>query len=389
MGNPFEGFFDSGDVLERVGIDITAQARRGDLEPVRCRDAEIARVVDILLRQGKNNAALVGRAGVGKTAIAEGLAQRIAAGDVPPALKDARILGLDHVSMLAGTSFRGQYEDRIRRLIQALQADRNLILFVDELHNLIGQGTAMGAAMDAANMLKPALVRGDIRVIGATTGEEYAKWIKTDPALERRFQPVTIEELDAIQTWEVLVARRPRLERHHAVAISDDALKAAIVLTDRFVTDRARPDKAIDVLDEACAHAQAMARVSPELDTLIRDRKKIEALIRRGLTEEEGPTPPDEPMPDLATVLQRFGEEIEELLGGGRRATAAEGGDTAPPPSPAPPPDRPPPASLEQQRDELDRKLRAELERQGLVVTGKEVARVVGMSAGKGIEWAG
>jgi ATP-dependent Clp protease ATP-binding subunit ClpA len=389
VGNPFEGFFDSGDVLERVGIDITAQARRGDLEPVRCRDAEIARVVDILLRQGKNNAALVGRAGVGKTAIAEGLAQRIAAGDVPPALKDARILGLDHVSMLAGTSFRGQYEDRIRRLIQALQADRNLILFVDELHNLIGQGTAMGAAMDAANMLKPALVRGDIRVIGATTGEEYAKWIKTDPALERRFQPVTIEELDAIQTWEVLVARRPRLERHHAVAISDDALKAAIVLTDRFVTDRARPDKAIDVLDEACAHAQAMARVSPELDTLIRDRKKIEALIRRGLTEEEGPTPPDEPMPDLATVLQRFGEEIEELLGGGRRATAAEGGDTAPPPSPAPPPDRPPPASLEQQRDELDRKLRAELERQGLVVTGKEVARVVGMSAGKGIEWAG
>jgi len=387
VGNPFEGFFDSGDVLERVGIDITAQARRGDLEPVRCRDAEIARVVDILLRQGKNNAALVGRAGVGKTAIAEGLAQRIAAGDVPPALKDARILGLDHVSMLAGTSFRGQYEDRIRRLIQALQADRNLILFVDELHNLIGQGTAMGAAMDAANMLKPALVRGDIRVIGATTGEEYARWIKTDPALERRFQPVTIEELDAIQTWEVLVARRPRLERHHAVAISDDALKAAIVLTDRFVTDRARPDKAIDVLDEACAHAQAMARVSPELDTLIRDRKKIEALIRRGLTEEEGPTPPDEPMPDLATVLQRFGEEIEELLGGRRRTKADEGEAEPAPPSPAV--DRPRPPSLEDQRIDLDRRLRAELERQGLVVTGKEVARVVGMSAGKGIEWAG
>ena len=125
MGNPFEGLFDSGNVLERVGIDITAQARRGDLEPVRCRDAEVARVIDILLRQGKNNAALVGRAGVGKTAIVEGLAQRIAAGNVPPALKDARILGLDHVSMLAGTSFRGQYEDRIRRLIQALQADRN------------------------------------------------------------------------------------------------------------------------------------------------------------------------------------------------------------------------------------------------------------------------
>src|SRR5213079_472044 len=378
--------FDSGDVLERVGIEITAQARRGDLEPVRCRDAEIARVVDILLRQGKNNAALVGKAGVGKTAIVEGLAQRIASGEVPPALKDARILGLDHVSMLAGTSFRGQYEDRIRRLVQALQADRNLILFVDELHNLIGQGTAMGAAMDAANMLKPALVRGDIRVIGATTGEEYAKWIKTDPALERRFQPVLIEELDAVQTWEVLVARRPRLERHHAVAVTDDALKAAIVLTDRFVPDRARPDKAIDVLDEACAHAQATARVTPELDTLIRDRKKVEAAIRRGLTEEEGPAP-EEPMPDLATVLQRFGEEIEDLLGGRRRPKADEGGERTAPPAPAP--DRPPAPALEDQRSDLDRKLRQELERQGLVVTGKDIARVVGLAAGKGIEWAG
>src|SRR6266498_3933351 len=321
MGDPFEGLFASGSVLERVSVDLTVQARRGDLEPVPCRDAEIARVVDILLRHSKNNPALIGKAGVGKTAIVEGLAQRVGAGDVPPALKDARVVQLDHVALLAGTAFRGQYEERIRRLVRALAADADLILFVDELHNLIGQGTAVGAAMDAANMLKPALVRGDIRVIGATTGEEYTKWVRGDPALERRFQPVTVEELDAVQTWEVLVARRPRLERHHAVAISDDALKAAIVLTDRFVTDRARPDKAIDVLDEACAHAQATARVSPELDKLIRDRKKVEALIRRGLTEEqeEGGGAPDEPMPDLATVLQRFGEEIEELLGGQRR----------------------------------------------------------------------
>ena len=385
MGNPFEGLFDSGDVLERVGIDLTAQARRGDLEPVRCRDNEISRVVDILLRQGKNNAALVGKAGVGKTAVVEGLAQRIATGNVPPALKDARILGLDHVSMLAGTSFRGQYEDRIRRLVQALQADRNLILFVDELHNLIGQGTAMGAAMDAANMLKPALVRGDIRVIGATTGDEYARWIKTDPALERRFQPVTIEELDAIQTWEVLVARRPRLERHHAVAIGDDALKAAIVLTDRFVPDRARPDKAIDVLDEACAHAQSAAKVSPELDIIIRDRKKVEAAMRRGATDETAT--PEEPMPDLATVLQRFGEEIEELLGGRPVSRTAE-------PAAATPADGPSGSqavrpSLEEQRDELDRKLRQELERQGIVVRGQDIARVVGVAVGKGIEWTG
>src|SRR5947199_18598 len=241
MGDPFEGLFDSGTVLERVGVDLTAQARRGDLEPVRCRDAEIARVVDILLRHNKNNPALIGKAGVGKTAIVEGLAQRIAASDVPPALKDTRVVALDHVALLAGTAFRGQYEERIRRLVRELAADPDMILFVDELHNLIGQGTALGAAMDAANMLKPALVRGDIRVIGATTGGEYDKWIRGDPALERRFQPVLVEELDAIQTWEVLVARRPRLERHHAVAITDDALKAAIVLTDRFVPERARP----------------------------------------------------------------------------------------------------------------------------------------------------
>jgi ATP-dependent Clp protease ATP-binding subunit ClpA len=384
MGNPFDGLFESGDVLERVGIDLTAQARRGDLEPVRCREAEIARVIDILLRQGKNNAALVGKAGVGKTAVVEGLAQRIARGDVPPALKDARVLGLDHVSMLAGTSFRGQYEERLRRLVQALQADRNLILFVDELHNLIGQGTAMGAAMDAANMLKPALVRGDIRVIGATTGEEYAKWIRSDPALERRFQPVTIEELDAIQTWEVLVARRPRLEHHHAVAISDDALKAAIVLTDRFVPERARPDKAIDVLDEACAHAQATSKVSPELDRLIRDRKKVDTAMRRGGNDEERPA--EEPMPDLATVLQRFGEEIEELLGGRPRQTEAK----APAAEGDRPSDRPAvQPSLEEQRTDLDRRLREELERQGIVVTGREVARVVGLAVGKGIEWAG
>src|SRR5574341_2332386 len=171
MGDPFAGLFESGVVLDRVGVDLTAQARRGDLEPVRCRDPEIARVVDILLRQSKNNPGLVGKAGVGKTAIVEGLAQRIAAGDVPPALKDARIFRLDHVALLAGTAFRGQYEERLRRLIEALTADPDLILFVDELHNLVGQGTAMGAAMDAGNMLKPALVRGDLRLVGATTGE--------------------------------------------------------------------------------------------------------------------------------------------------------------------------------------------------------------------------
>jgi len=385
VSDPLAGLFETGDVLDRVGIDLTAQARRGDLEPVRCRDAEIARVVDILLRAGKNNPALVGKAGVGKTAIVEGLAQRIATGDVPPALKDAKVIALDHVALLAGTSFRGQYEERIRKLVESLAADPDLILFVDELHNLIGQGTAMGAAMDAANMLKPALVRGDIRVVGATTGEEYDRWIRHDPALERRFQPLTIEELDAIQTWEVLVARRSRLERHHAVAITDDALKAAIVLTDRFVPDRARPDKAIDVLDEACAHAQATARVSPELDRLIRERRKVDALIRRGHGAERTAA---EPMADLATVFERIGREIEDLLGGEpREAAQGESEKTADAPPAAGPPRSTP--TLADRRAELDRLLRAELESQGVTVTGNDIARVVSAAVGKGIEWAG
>jgi ATP-dependent Clp protease ATP-binding subunit ClpA len=367
-------------------MDLTAMARRGDLEPVRCRDPEIARVVDILLRASKNNPALVGKAGVGKTAIVEGLAQRIATGDVPPALKDARVVALDHVALLAGTAFRGQYEERVRRLVEALAADPDLILFVDELHNLIGQGTAVGAAMDAANMLKPALVRGDIRVVGATTSEEYERWIRHDPALERRFQPLTVLELDAIQTWEVLVARRPRLERHHAVAITDDALKAAIVLTDQFVPERARPDKAIDVLDEACAHAQATARVSPELDRLIRERRKVDALLRRGAKGAAA----EEPLPDLATVFERIGHELENLLGGGGRETEGAGeGTAAGTGASGAPAASAPAASPQDQRDELDRLLRAELERQGIVVGGRDVARVVSAAVGKGIEWAG
>jgi len=381
MGDPFEGLFGSEPVLDRVGVDLTALARRGDLEPVRCRDAEIARVVDILLRQGKNNPALVGRAGVGKTAIVEGLTQRIVKGDVPPALKDTKIIQLDHVSLLAGTTFRGQYEERIRQLIKSLAEDPDLILFIDELHNLIGQGTALGVAMDAGNMLKPALMKGDIRVIGATTGAEYDKWIRTDPALERRFQPVTVEELDDAQTMEVLLARRPRLEHHHAVAVSDDALKASIVLTDRFVPDRARPDKAIDALDEACAHAQATARVSPELDKLIRERRKLDGRLRRGAEEDEAPAERSDDL-EIGPVLERLGAELERLFGGR---------DAAPTTAPAAPPTAAParPMTNAERRAELDRRLREELERQGIVVTGKDIARAVGSAVGKEIQWAG
>ena len=375
MGDPF-GLFRDDDVLGRVTLDLTLQARRGELEPVRCRDAEIARVVDILLRQGKNNPALVGRAGVGKTAIVEGLAQRIAAGDVPPALKDAQVLALDHVSLLADTAYRGQYEERLRRVVSALAANPDAVLFVDELHNLMGQGTAVGVAMDAANMLKPALVRGDIRVIGATTGGEYDRWVRGDPALERRFHPVPVEELDVAQTREVLLARRPRLERHHAVAIADDALQAAIVLTDRFIPDRARPDKAIDALDEACAHAQATARVSPELERLIRERRRVEKAIRRGSADDPAGETASDLAADIVPMLERIGAELDRMLSG-RDA-------------PRPPVDAARPApSLGERRAELDRLLRAELESQGLIVAGPEVARVVGAMVGKDIEWAG
>src|SRR5687768_7291144 len=263
-----------GGELARFTRDLTAEARAGRLEPVRCRTEEIARVIDILLRHGKNNPALVGPSGVGKTAIAEGFAQRIARGDVPIVLRDVRILSLDHVALLAGTTYRGQYEERIRALVEETTASPDVILFIDELHNLIGQGTAMGAAMDAANMLKPALVRGDFRVIGATTDEEYNRWIVGDPALERRFQKVAVRELGIPETFDILRARKERLERHHNVIIADEALNAAVDLTDRYVTDRRRPDKAIDALDEACAHTQAVATYPQRAEELIRDRMK-------------------------------------------------------------------------------------------------------------------
>src|SRR5215216_5331020 len=264
-----------GNVLARFTRDLTAEARAGRLEPVRCRADEIARVIDILLRHGKNNPALVGPAGVGKTAVVEGLAQRVASGDVPLSLRAIRILAVDHVSLLAGTTFRGQYEERIQGLVAECTAAADAVLFIDELHNLIGQGTAMGAAMDAANMLKPALVRGDFRVIGATTDEEYDRWVVADPALERRFQKVTVRELSAEQTLEILRSRQIRLERHHNVVISEEALDASVRLTDEHVADRMRPDRALDALDEACAHTHAGASYAPETERLILARREL------------------------------------------------------------------------------------------------------------------
>jgi ATP-dependent Clp protease ATP-binding subunit ClpA len=374
----------------RFGYDLNEAARRGDLEPVRCRDDEIARCVDILLRQTKHNPALVGAAGVGKTAIVEGLAQRIVAGEVPAALRDTRIVSLDHVALLAGTIYRGQFEARVRRLVQAIEDDPDVILFVDEMHNLIGQGSAVGVAMDAANMLKPALVRPDIRVIGATTQVEYDRWVKGDPALERRFQPVIIRELTSAETLEILRARRTRLEHHHAVAIADEAVVAAQVLTDRFVTDRAQPDKAIDVLDEACAHAQAVAALPAELERIVRERRHLDAALKRqagtGARGHRGTVEAD-PFEsftrEVLPVLDRIGEEIERFfrdLNGKPDAPAR------------PRTDVPSAASIEtlaERRDRLDRELRRGLEQLGIVVTGRDVARAVSVAVGKRIEWAG
>lgn len=396
--------------LSRTTRDLTADARAGRLESVRCRDDEIARVIDILLRQSKNNPALVGPAGVGKTAIAEGLAQRIASGDVPLALRQVKLLALDHVALLAGTMYRGQYEERLRDIVSAASADPNIILFIDELHNLIGQGTAMGAAMDAANMLKPALVRGEFRVIGATTQDEYDHWVRGDPALERRFQKITVRELTVEQTLEVLHARKERLERHHNVAIAEEALVASVALTDRYITDRARPDRAIDALDEACAHTQALARYPSDLEALIVERRHLVRLAERDLVAAPRASAPrpvvengeavDDPIERMArggmAALERFGAELEAAFTGQRMpapapAPAAAGAPAAQPPNgePAPAPERAPrvvPAARSRLAA-LETELQRRLIDAGLVVRGFDVARVVAVATGQDVQW--
>ena len=387
-------------VLARFTRDLTAEARAGRLEPIRARADEIARVIDILLRHGKNNPALVGPAGVGKTAIVEGLAQRVARGDVPLALRDVRVLALDHVALLAGTTYRGQYEERISGLVEETSAAEDVILFVDELHNLIGQGTAMGVAMDAANMLKPALVRGDFRVIGATTDDEYERWVCGDPALERRFQKVAVRELSAEETLEILRARKLRLERHHNVLIAEDSLQAAVSLTDRYVTDRMRPDRAIDVLDEACAHAHAVASYPDDIAAFALERR---ALLRgrpmpaaaepepRDGEDDATPSDPAREAPDDSlgfardgfAALERFGAELEAMLAGGvspeaARPRASTGRASAPSPRAAPEPGR---------LAQLDLVLERRLAEAGIVVRPHDVARVVAVSTGRTVRW--
>ncbi len=239
-------------VLDQYSRDLTRMAVEGKLDPVIGREEEIRRVIQILSRRGKNNPCLIGEPGVGKTAIAEGLAQRIVRGDVPEGLKDKKIFALDMGALVAGTKYRGEFEERIKKVIREVVGAGNILLFMDELHTIIGAGGAEGA-MDASNILKPHLARGEFQMIGATTVEEYRKYIERDAALERRFQPVMVEEPDIEQTLEILKGLRRFYEKHHQVVITDEGLEAAAKLSDRYVSDRFLPDKAIDLMDEAAA----------------------------------------------------------------------------------------------------------------------------------------
>jgi ATP-dependent Clp protease ATP-binding subunit ClpC len=250
--------------LERFAHDITELARQNKLDPVVGRDEEVGRVIQILSRRTKNNPVLVGEAGVGKTAVVEGLAQLIIAGDVPETLKGRRILGLDMGALVAGSKFRGEFEDRLKAVLKEVKLSKGeIILFIDELHTIVGAGAAEGA-IDASNLLKPALARGELQCIGATTLDEYRKRIEKDGALERRFQPVYVGEPTVEETEEILKALRDRYEAHHGVKISDEAIKAAASLSKRYITDRYLPDKAIDLMDEACSRLRIQIYSLPE-----------------------------------------------------------------------------------------------------------------------------
>lgn len=253
--------------IDAYCTNLTERARNGKLDRVIGRDKEIARVIQILSRRSKNNPCLIGEPGVGKTAIAEGLALRITKGDVPQRLKDKEIQLLDLTALIAGTQFRGQFESRIKGLTAEVKAAGNIILFIDEVHNLVGTGDSEGT-MNAANILKPALSRGEIQVIGATTFNEYRKYIEKDAALERRFQPVTVNEPSIKDTIEVLSGVKDYYEKHHRVAVPEQTIRRAVVLSERYITDRFLPDKAIDLLDEACACAALGCKAMEEYDKL-------------------------------------------------------------------------------------------------------------------------
>ena len=267
--------------LDRFSVDLTALAAKGGLDPVIGRDVEVARVMQTLMRRTKNNPALIGGAGVGKTAIAEGVAQRVASGDAPDALAGKRVLALDLAALVAGSRFRGEFEERLKAVMDEIRAAKGeIILFIDELHTVVGAGAGDGA-MDASNMMKPALARGELQTIGATTEDEYRRYIEKDAALERRFQPVLVDEPDAETAVKMLAGLRPKYEAHHGVRMEDAAIEAAVRLSRRYVSDRMLPDKAVDLIDEAGAKLRLDAQTKPpglaNLDARIRSLADEEA----------------------------------------------------------------------------------------------------------------
>ena len=294
-----------GGIMEQYSTDLTMEAREGKLDPVIGRQEEIARIMQILSRRTKNNPCLVGEPGVGKTAIVEGLALQIADGIVPESMKDKRILVLDLPGMIAGSKYRGEFEERMKKMIREVKAAGNVILFLDELHTIIGAGGAEGA-IDASNILKPSLARGELQLIGATTLVEYRKYVEKDAALERRFQPVTVEEPDEEKCLQILEGLRGKYEVHHDVGIEDEALRAAVNLSCRYINERFLPDKAIDVLDESCSKVKLRGFKVPEniqrLETLYKEQGiEKEACIKRGDMEE-------------ASLLHKEQKEVQKKL---------------------------------------------------------------------------
>ncbi|HCA47109.1 MAG TPA: Clp protease, partial [Armatimonadetes bacterium] len=298
------------EALERFTRDLTELAHEGKLDPVIGRDREIRRVIQVLSRRTKNNPVLIGEAGVGKTAVVEGLAQEIASGAASQVLGEKRVLALDLAGMIAGSKYRGEFEERLKSVIDEIRAAEGaIIVFIDELHTVVGAGAAEGA-MDASNMLKPALARGELQAIGATTLDEYRQNIEKDPALERRFQPIVVEEPTVEQTIEILRGLRERYEQHHGVKISDEAIEAAAELADRYISDRKLPDKAIDVIDEAASKLRIdRFDLPPSPEDL---RRRVEELIAKGQQEAQA---------GQYEAAQRIRAEIEDLQ---ERLPAAE-----------------------------------------------------------------
>ena len=302
-----EGQKGAGSMVEQYCTDLTAQAEAGRLDPVLGREEEMYRLMQILSRRTKNNPCLVGEPGVGKTAVVEGLAQRLASGVVPEKMKDKRIYTLDLPGLIAGSKYRGEFEERMKGLISEVRASGNMILFLDEIHTMIGAGGAEGA-IDASSILKPSLARGEMQLIGATTITEYRKYIEKDAALERRFQPVTVEEPSKEQCVEILRGLRGKYESHHRVALSDKALEAAVQMSQRYITDRNLPDKAIDVMDEACSRVSLKGYKVPDNLTALEETVKElaaqkEEAVRKGDFAE-------------ASLIQKEQEQAEEKLAG-------------------------------------------------------------------------